>query len=123
MPSVYDLDRLSKEDTTSIAISLLYTLRGFPQYTITSELSYLLDQKSFINLVKYYGGKTIRIPSIDEIESILRVLLLYQYYEVNHNSWSDSLKLAGFEESEANSARAQLSNFNKLLKTLEIGRG
>lgn len=123
MPNIYNLDRLSKEDSTSIAISLLYTLRGFPQYTITSELAYLLDQKSFINLLKYYGGKTIRIPSMEEIENIMKVLLLYQYYEVNHNSWSESLKLSGFTEDESNSARAQLSNFNKLLKTLEIGRG
>jgi hypothetical protein len=118
---IINLNRISKEDTLSIATSLLYSLRGFPQYSITSELSYLLDYDSFIKLITYYGGMTIRIPSIDEINDIIKILLLYQYYTVEGIDWKDALEKSGFKQEESRSAQVKLTNLKKLLSEQEIG--
>jgi len=117
-----DLDRLSKRDTYSIATALLYLLKNSHKYEITSELFYLLDKDSFLNLIKYYGGKTIRIPSSDEISNVLKVILLFQYYKIEEMSWEDSLQMAGYDESESLSARSKLIRLERLLKTTNHDR-
>lgn len=115
------LEDISKEDALSIASSLLYSLRGFPQYSVVSELSYLLDYKSFIKLITYYNGMTIKIPSIDEVNDMLKVLLVYQYYEIEKLSWNEALIKAGYSTENSIEVKNKLSNLKKLLKSQEIG--
>lgn len=118
---IVDLNKISKEDAVSVATSLLYSLKGFPQYAVTSELSYILDYENFIKLVKYYGGMTIRIPTTEEINDLLSILLLYQYYEVEGLSWSESLSKSGIDEEDSQSVRVKLINLKKILSSQEIG--
>lgn len=121
---LYELNSLNSRDAVSIAISLLYALKEEPQYAITSELSYLLDEDSFMKLIKYFGGETIRIPEFDEINKMLKVLLLYQYYIVNKNEWKDSLKMAGYDpETDDNSeTRKQLKVLTNSLTKINLSR-
>ena len=116
-----NLDNISKEDALSIASSLLYSLKGYPQYSIVSELSYLLDYENFIKLVTYYGGMTIRIPSTEEVNETLKVLLLYQYYEVEEMPWLAALKKAGYTEEDTTTAKNKLFYLKKALSDQEIG--
>lgn len=116
-----NLDRISKEDAVSIASSLLYTLKGHPQYSTVSELSYLLDYENFLKLVTYYGGMTIRIPTEEEINEMLKVLLLYQYYIVEEMPWLSALKKAGYKEEDSISAKNKLFYLKKTLNSQEIG--
>ena len=116
------LDMLTKEDTVSVAIALLYSLRSVPKYGVLSELPYLVDYSSFVNLIKYYGGMTIRIPTLDEVADTFKVLLLYQYNDIDKLEWKDALRKAGYDEAtESLSARTKLSHIRKLLKSQEIG--
>ena len=55
----------------------MYDLRKVPEYTTLSELCYLLDVESFMKLLKYFGGQTIKIPTKEEFSDIIQVLLLY----------------------------------------------
>jgi hypothetical protein len=121
---LYDLNALNSRDAVSIAISLLYVLRKDPQYTIVSELSYLLDENSFMKLIKYFGGETIRIPEFNEVNDMLKILLLYQYHTVNKNSWEESLKMSGFDpESDNNTqTRKQFKKLTSLLETINLSR-
>ena len=54
---------LEKEDTLSLAMMMLYFISKDDSYSTIGKLSLLLDQKSFINFIKYYGGKTIKVPT------------------------------------------------------------
>lgn len=121
MDYVVNLDRLNKEDVMSVATSLLYTMRGFPSYSVVSEIPYILDYESFLKLIKYYGGMTIRIPTIEEVNDKLRVLVLYQMKEVLKLPWDECLKKAGYSPEESSSARSSLVHFKKMLETQEIG--
>ncbi len=116
------LDMLTKEDTVSVAIALLYSLRNVPKYGVLSELPYLVDYSSFMNLIKYYGGMNIRIPTIEEVTEAFKVLLLYQYNDIDKLDWKDALHKAGYDETtDSLSARTKLHHLRKILKTQEIG--
>lgn len=116
-----NLNLLTSQETLSTAIALLYTLRGVPEYTITSELPYILDSESMARFIKYYGGRTIRVPTSEEINEQFKVLILYQKFRIEELPWQEALRIAGYSQEDTNSARTKLSFFEKLLKTQNIG--
>lgn len=74
---------------------VLFKLKNIPEYSTLSELSFVLDKDNFLNLCEYFGGLTIKIPTINELQSIVYSLMLYQYVEIENKSLPDSLKLIG----------------------------
>lgn len=64
-------------DIYSLILFALFKLRDIPDYLVLSELVYILDKDSLLKLCEYFGGTTIHIPTIDELESLLYSLLLY----------------------------------------------
>lgn len=115
-----DLDNLRKEDLLSVASALLYSLKDSPRYSTISELFYLLDYQSFMNLIKYFGGKTIRVPTSSEISECLKLLLLYQYYIVEEREWKDCLSLVGVKEKDSVVARNRLIALKEYLKSHRV---
>lgn len=119
------LNYLAKDDTYSMLAILLFATSGNPKYATLNELVYLLDNRSFINLMKYYEGQTIKIPSIEETTKALKLLLLYQYYEVEGMDWELALKKAGYDTDKFSSlsARTSLQHFREKMgsKKYRIG--
>lgn len=109
------LDEFKKQDVYSVLCAYLYELKDIPEYALFSELAYLLDSKSFVNLITYMEGQTIKIPSMEEFQTCIKVLLLLQYNKIEGLSWKESLGKAGFDTSEGRSAQNKL---NKLVSTL-----
>ena len=72
------LEELDKKDIYSLILFILYRLKEIPEYSTLSELVYILDNENFIRLINYSGGKTIRIPKVDELSTILNALLVYE---------------------------------------------
>ena len=116
------LDHFEKQDIFSVATALLYTIKDIPKYKTVSELFYILDYDSFLKLIKYFGGMEIRIPSSKEVASLLRVLLLYQYYDVDKMDWQSAMRKAGFSPEEGQRARVLLLRFKELLMSMRTGR-
>jgi hypothetical protein len=56
----------------------LYKIKAVPEYSTLSELAYILEKESLFNFLEYYGGTTIRVPTLEEFNQIIRALLLYQ---------------------------------------------
>lgn len=110
------LSKFSEADTYALICSYLYEYKNLPQYSIISELAYILDSKSFINLIKYFDGQTIKLPTKEEFQVAIRTLLLLQYFEIEGKPWKDSLQLAGFDTSDG---RAALLHLNKLKSAIE----
>lgn len=121
MEPVINFNRFNREDVMSISTSLLYSLKENPKYSTISELSYLLGYDSFIKLITYYGGMTVRIPTSSEINEMLKILLLYQYYEVEGYSWTNSLSKAGISQNDSLTYKNKLSYLKKNLKDQEFG--
>ena len=106
-----NIEKLNKEDTYALMMVLLYASKNNPKYSALNELAYLMDEASFKNFIKYYGGQIIRVPTYEEMENSLKTLLLYQFYKVESQDWQTALKLAGFSPSETLSAKRRLIKF------------
>lgn len=92
------LNELDKTDVYSMILFALYKLREVPEYLTLSELSYILDNKSLINFLDYYGGMTIKVPTKKEFDIIINALLLYQNVNIEHVELSKALKVIDKEE-------------------------
>ena len=116
-----NFDELSRQDIYSAASALLYMLKDNPKYKATSELFYLTDYDSFLRLIKYFGGQTIAVPTFEELDEVLRILLVYQYSEVEELPWKDTLEKTGIPEEESLSTRSKLIVLKKFLSNYKIG--
>lgn len=113
---VIDLESLKDMDLYSLSMFLLYKLKNVPKFSTLSELPYLLDRDNLLKLCKYLGGQTIRIPTIEELNNMMRTLLLYQYHVIEGREWKLSLQLVGYNSSEYRNAK---KNFNMLMTVLK----
>ena len=109
------LSKFKEQDVYALLCGYLFELRNIPEYSIISELAYLLDRDSFVNLIDYFEGQTFTIPTKKDFQNAVRTLLLLEYFEIEGKPWKDSLKEAGFETSDGRVAQIQL---NKLKNTL-----
>lgn len=119
----YNIDKLNKEDIYALMMVLLYASKNNPKYSALNELAYILDEKSFKNFIKYYGGQTIRVPTYEEMQGSLKTLLLYQFYKVENKDWKTALKMAGFTTAETFSAKRRLIKFIEHIDNYEYEIG
>lgn len=105
------LEKLNKEDTYSTMMLLLFASCGNPKYALLNELSYLMDNKSFVNFLRYYEGQVIQIPTMDEINKSLRILMLHQYHNIEKKSWEESCRLVGLSSRECSGMKTALDKF------------
>ena len=78
-----ELNNLKEQDIWSFLLFTLFKMRSVPEYSGISELAYILDKQNLLNLCEYFGGMTITIPKIEELESLIYALLVYQYTHVD----------------------------------------
>ena len=92
----------------SLAMMSLYLLRDKPQYSTLSELVYTMDKESFLNFISVFGGTTIYVPTAEEVEESLKVIMYYYYTEVEEMSHDEArLKLGVSSEDNARSLAAK----------------
>lgn len=110
------LDTLKDVDIYSLSMFALYKLVDVKEYSVIGELPYILDKKNLLNLCEYFGGRTIKIPTVRELHSIMYLLLLYQYTKIDGMEYEDAVKLVGYDSSELRSVKTA---YNKLCKVLD----
>ena len=111
-----NIDTLKKRDVYSLMLFVLYKLRDIPEYSAISELAYVLDKDNLLKLCEYFGGITLTIPTIEELESIIHSLLLYQYLDIENMQYQDAIKLL---DCDTESLRKVKSDYKKLVKILD----
>lgn len=110
------LTTLKDVDIYSLSMFALYKLTDIPEYSTIAELPYILDRENMLKFCQYFGGSTIRIPTIEELHSLMYLLLLYQYVNIDNIPYNDAVKLIGYESKDLRQVK---SNYNKLAKILE----
>ena len=95
-----ELNKLTKPDLMSFMLFALYKIKEVPKFSAISELAYVLDLNNLLKLCEYFGGTTIQIPTIIELESLVRAFLLYQYVDIGGMSYSDAIKLLKYDSQE-----------------------
>lgn len=109
------LDNLNREDIYSLLLFSLFKLKDEPEYSSISELAYLMNGPSLFNILEYYGGQTIRIPTLKEFNVVIQALLLYQFINIEKIEYSQAIKLV---DTSINSERDIQACYSKLLDIL-----
>ena len=76
---IKQLNNYSYEDIYTLMLFTLSELRNVSEYKTLSECAYILDKESLLKFFQYFGGMTIKVPTIDDMQLIINTLLVYQY--------------------------------------------
>lgn len=92
-----ELGKLKEMDVWSLMLFVLYNYQNIPEYSAISELAYILDKKNLLKLCEYFGGTTIRVPTIHELETTLYAMLLYNYVHREQKDKTTAIELLHVE--------------------------
>lgn len=79
-----ELESLKNEDIYSLLLFALYKCNETNEFSALSELAYLLDETNLLNLCEYFGGMTLTIPTIEDLELMLNGLSMYKSINIDH---------------------------------------
>ena len=120
MSNKENLTKLSETDLWSLVLFTLFKMRDLPEYSSLSELVYLLPKESVIQLCQYYGGMTITIPTLDELEEMLYTLLLYKKIEIDKIDYDKALSELSLSQWEESKVKKQYEKVHRILDRYEF---
>ena len=86
------LNALKTSDIYSLMMFVLFQLQNTNEYSSLSQLSYILDKENLLKLCEFFGGTTITIPTIADLQKVLNALLLYQEVDIDHKDMTECVK-------------------------------
>ena len=111
-----NIENLKQADFYSVLLFALYKMNEVPEYSSLSQLAYVLDQKNLLNFFEFFGGQTIKVPTIQEMESLTYSLLLYQYVKIDGIPYEEALELVGHKSCELRQVKKRYSALCKVLE-------
>ena len=115
-----ELQKLKQIDIWSLMLFVLYNFQSIPEYSALSELAYILDEKSLLKLCEYFGGQTIRVPTIDQLEETIYGMLLYQYVDIEKIPMEEALLLLRADKSKEKAIKNCYKSLKYVLSNYEI---
>jgi hypothetical protein len=115
-----ELEKLKRVDIWSLMLFVLYNFQKVPEYSALSELAYILDEKNLLKFCEYFGGQTITVPTIDQLEETLYGMLLYQYIEVEKIPMDQALLLISVEKSKEKAIKNCYKSLKYVLTDYDI---
>ena len=110
------LQNLSKNDIYSLMLFTLFKLKDDPKYSTLSELCYILDGDNLTRFLKYFGGLTIKIPTLRDMRLLTQTLLLYQYVNIDEDvDFKKALEAVCGDEFTADEVK---ESYSKLLEVV-----
>lgn len=106
-----DMEVLKSKDIDSLVMFALYQIKDIPEYSTLSRMAYLADRNSFLNICEYFGGMTVKIPTVQEVEEVTQALLLYQFIDVDGLDMKDAISKLSLK---GNDIRKLKSNYVRL---------
>lgn len=116
------LDELKTTDIYSMMLFALYKIKEIPEYSTLSELVYLLNKDSLMNLLTYFGGLTITIPTQDELKVVVNALLLYQFIQIEHKELNEAIKLLNIDELLIKDVKSTYFKLSEILDKYDFKR-
>lgn len=116
----HELSKLKETDLWSLLLFALFKLKDCPEYSGISELAYILDKKNLFKLCEYFGGTTITIPTVEELETLVYALLLYQYVDIEHMPLNDAQTAIAQQGVDLRPVRNAYQSLSKILREYEI---
>lgn len=114
------LQSMQMTDVYSLLLFALYKIKDLPEYSTLSEMAYILDGDSLFKFMEYFGGKTIRVPTLEEFKVVVEALLLYQYVNLEGISYNQALKLLDTSEASLKDIKNCYASMVNILNTYNI---
>ena len=111
-----NIENFKQTDFYSLLLFALYKSIEIPEYSSLSQLAYVLDQKNLLNFCEYFGGQTIKVPTIKQLEDYVYALLLYQYVKIDHMDYDVAVNLIGHKSCDLRQVK---KNYNDLCNVME----
>ena len=115
-----ELKKLKEVDIWSLMLFVLYNFQKIPEYSSLSELAYIVDEKTLLKLCEYFGGQTITIPTIDQLEETIYAMLLYQYTDIEHIPFDEALLLLRVNKNQEKSIKNCYKTLKYVLSNYKI---
>lgn len=116
------IDNFKDTDIYSLSMFVLYKLTEIPEYSIMGELPYILDKKNLLDFCNYFGGRTIKVPTLNELHSIMYLLLLYQYTKIEGKPYDEAVSLIGYKSTELRHVKSAYNKLCAILDKYKFGR-
>lgn len=116
------LEELNKQDIYSLILFTLYRLKDVSEYSILSELIYILDEKSFSRFLSYFEGQTIKIPRISDLKSIINALLFYERKSNTNMTDDEILADLNISERDKSSLYETINLISEIIKEYDFKR-
>ena len=116
------LNSLDKDDLYSMLLFTLYKMRELPEYSVLSELSYVLDNNNLVKLISFFGGMTIRIPTLREMRLVTESLLLYEYVNLKGGNINEGLAVVCKKEFKQDEILEVYNKITEVVKNYDFER-
>lgn len=114
-----DLKKLKSKDIINILLYGLYKLTGVAEYSAISELAYTLDKDSLFNLCATFGGCTIKVPTLAELKTVSKALLIIDLMTTEEMSFLDACDAAEVDVMEREDVVSLYNVLADILETYE----
>lgn len=118
-----EIAKLKDVDLYSVMMFTLYKMMGIKEYATLSELAYILDKDNLLKLCEYFGGTTIKVPTVEELETVVYSMVLYQYVNIDGMSYDDAIALIGHKSSDLRKVKSAYTELCDVLKNYSFNRG
>ena len=116
-----ELSKLKEMDIYSLILFALFKLRDTEEYSTLSELAFILDKENLLKLCEFFGGVTLTIPTIDELENMVYSLVLYQYVDIDNMNYDDAIKVIGHKSKDLRAVKSNYNNLKEILSKYNFG--
>ena len=118
-----ELENLKEKDIYSLMLFALYKAQEIPEYASLSQLAYILDKDNLLKLCEFYGGLTIKIPTVKELEHLLYGLLMFQRIDIEHEDYRKVYDELKQKEIDSNHMKDTYFLIKKLLADYNFNSG
>lgn len=118
-----EITNLTKNDIYSLMLFVMYKLKDSNEYSSLSQLSYILDEENLLKLCEYYGGTTIYIPKIEELEDMLNAMLLFQKVDIEKQELTKCLTTLDKKGENTKSIKKNYFVIKEVLKDFSFNSG
>lgn len=116
------LEELDKQDIYSLILFTLYKLKDVSEYSVLSELIYILDDKSFARFLSYFEGQTIKVPKINDLKNIINALLFYERKSNTKLSDEEIFNDLGISEEDKSTLYETINLISEIIKDYDFKR-
>ena len=115
-----NLKKLNTTDIYSMLLFAVFNIQKIPGYSVLSELVYILDKQNLLKLCEYFGGQTITIPTIDELEILIYCLIVYNDVAIEKKDFEKVVKSLPVESHVLKQVKEKYFELKEVLDTYEF---